>query len=207
MTKENKVKTPEKEAKQKKTKIMKKVKFPVNKHYWQPSLIPGPVTLVSTINKKGEPNIAPISWIQMACFKPPMIMMSVSKGSKTAENILRTKCFGVNFVDSSLAKKVYACIKWRGRERIEKTGLTFFKAKKIRSPLINECRAHLECALYKVNDLSVFFGKIENAMIWDKIAEENPENRYGLLDQVLFLESGIWSRPGKAVKIADWRKL
>lgn len=182
---------------------MKKVKFPINKHLWQPSLIPGPVALVSTIDDKGKPNIAPISWIQMACFNPPLIMMSVSADSLTAKNILKTKCFGVNFVHSSIASKVYNCIKWHGQERIQTTGLTFLKSHRIKAPLINECRAHLECSLYSVKKLGsfIFFGRIENVLIWDKILKAKAENRYKLLDQILFLEEKIYSRINKILKI------
>ncbi len=77
---------------------MKKVDYPVDKREWCPSLIPGPIVLISTYNSKKEPNIAPKSWVQMVSFDPPILMFSGSKGNKTEENILKTGCFAINFV-------------------------------------------------------------------------------------------------------------
>lgn len=65
---------------------MKKVPFPLDKKLWSPGLLPGPLALVSTCDAEGEPNLAPISWIQMASFKPPILMFSGAKSSNTAVN-------------------------------------------------------------------------------------------------------------------------
>ncbi len=88
-----------------------KVPFPLDKRHWQPSLVPGPVVLISTVNGVGEPNIAPKSWLQMVSFEPPMLMFSGTKGNTTELNILETGCFGVNFVDSSMVPMVDRCIR------------------------------------------------------------------------------------------------
>jgi len=86
---------------------MKKVSFPVDKQKWHPSLIPGAIVLISSYNSEKELNIAPKSWIQMVSFEPSILMFSGTKGNITENNILETKCFGVNIVDSSLAAKTY----------------------------------------------------------------------------------------------------
>lgn len=187
---------------------MKKVNYPINKRKWHPSLIPGPIVLISTYNSKKEPNIAPKSWIQMVAFDPPVLMFSGSKGHTTENNILETDCFGVNFVDSSLATKVYSCIKWFGRERITKTGFTLREASKIEAPLINECKAHLECRFHghkEVGSGYVIFGEIVAASIWEKIMKaETIEEKYKLLDQIVFLESKTFARINKISEIGEY---
>lgn len=133
----------------------------------------------------------------MVSFEPPTLMISGTKGNTTEVNILETKCFCINFVDSSIVSKVYECITWHGQERIEKTGLTLGDASTIDAPLINECRAHLECILHDtvaVGSGFVIFGEIVAASIWEEIVHAEPERRYELLDEVVFLEKNLYSR-------------
>lgn len=183
---------------------MKKVDYPIDKKKWHPSLIPGPVVLVSTYDAEKEPNIAPKSWLQMVSFEPPILMVSGTRKNTTEVNILETGCFGINFVDSSIASKVYECIKWYGGERIKKTGLTMVEASKIDAPLVKECKAHLECTLYSTADVGcgfVIFGEIVAASIWEEIVRVEREKRYELLDGILFLENDLYSRIINVLKV------
>lgn len=183
---------------------MKKIDYPIDKKKWRPSLISGPIVLISTYNSKKEPNIAPKSWFQMVSFEPPILMFSGTKENTTERNIFESRCFGVNFVDSSMASKVYGCIKWSGQERIDKTGFTIIEASKIYAPLVDECKAHLECRLHatcEVGSGCVLFGEIVVASIWEKILGVEPEKRYGLLDQIVFLEEGMFARINKVLRV------
>ncbi|MBI4678193.1 MAG: flavin reductase [Elusimicrobia bacterium] len=187
---------------------MKKAEYPIDKKEWSPSLIPGPITLISTCDQAKEPNVAPKSWLQMAAFEPPTLMFSGSKENTTEKNILAAGCFAVNLVDSSMAVKVYGCIKWSGRERIRKMGITLSPARKIGAPLVDQCRAHLECVLRGTKEVGggfVVFGEIVAAFVREDILAAPPEDRYRLLDQVVFLENGLYARvrdacPAQAAK-------
>lgn len=185
---------------------MKKVSFPIDKHKWSPSLIPGPLVLISTYGRDRKPNLAPKSWLQMVSFDPPMLMFSGTEGNTTENNIAETGCFGVNFADSSMAGKVFDCLRWYGEERVEKMGVKLVAAERIDAPLVDECRAHLECELdgtRKAGGGLVVFGRIVAASIWDRIESSGLEEKYSLLDQALFLENGLYaglSRPARAGK-------
>lgn len=184
---------------------MKKADYPVDKKHWHPSLIPGPIVLISTYNREKEPNIAPKSWIQMVAFEPPMLMFSGTKGYTTESNILETKCFGVNVIDFSLATKVYGCIRWFGQERIIKTGLSLIKASKINAPLVADCKAHLECQLHSTKEIGsgfVIFGEIVAVSIWDKILQVEVDQRYELFDQIVFLENSTFARINSISKVS-----
>ncbi len=175
---------------------MEKVDFPIDKNEWHPSLIPGVIALISTLDLQGNPNIAPKSWIQMVSFKPSALMFSGTKGGTTENNIEKTGCFGVNFVHSSLAAVSYECIRWFGKERIEKSGLTLENASKIKAPLVKECNAHLECELLDTREIGsgyVIFGEIVAASIREDILLLPPEERYKRLDEIVFLENNIFS--------------
>jgi flavin reductase (DIM6/NTAB) family NADH-FMN oxidoreductase RutF len=175
---------------------MKKIPFPIDKREWAPSLMPGPIVLISTFDEDKNPNVAPKSWVSMVSFDPPILMFSGSKGNTTENNVLRTGCFAINLVDSSLAKTVFECLQWHGRERIEKCGFTLSPADKIDAPLIGQCRAHLECRLIDTREIGsgfVIFGEIVAASIWDEIMKAEPQKRYALLDQTMFLEDGVFA--------------
>lgn len=183
---------------------MRKITFPIDKHKWSPSLIPGPIVLVSTYNMDRVPNVAPKSWVQMVSFEPPVMMFSGGRGNTTENNILETGFFAMNFVDSSLAKTVYGSLQWQGTERIEKCGFTLVPASKIAAPLVDECKAHLECRLIDTREIGtgfVIFGEIVAASIWDEILRANRDRRYELLDQILFLEDGVYGNSGKSIEV------
>lgn len=184
---------------------MKKIEYPIDKHKWHPSLIPGPVVLISTYNAKKEPNIAPKSWVQMISIKPPIIMFAGGAPENTTEkNIQDTKCFAVNFVDSAMADKIFECIKWFGKERVEKTKFKLVQAKKIYAPLVEDCKAHLECNLHDLREVGsgfVIFGEIVYASIREDIMKVELEKRYELLDQIVFLEDDMFSRINKISKV------
>lgn len=185
---------------------MKKVEFPIDKRKWHPSLIPGPIVLISTVSENCEPNIAPKSWLQMVSFEPPILMFSGRAGNTTENNIMATKCFAVNFANSAQAGNIYGCINWFGRERLEKCGFTLCEANKIKAPLVNECRAHLECELHEIMNVGsglVVFGKIVAASVWDKILNQESEIAYKNLDQILYLEDNLYSNIDRVRKVED----
>lgn len=179
---------------------MRKIAFSIDKTFWSPTLIPGPITIISTINKHGQINIAPISWLQMASFKPPLITLSCSASSRTARNILLTKEFVVNFVDTSLVQKAFNSINWHGAERIAKSGFSFGPASKVKPPLVVNCKAHLECKLYHFKRMGalLIIGEIVAASIWDKIASTSSRNtKYKLFNQAIFMENKLYASIAK----------
>lgn len=176
---------------------MRKIAVSVDKRQWHPGLILGQIVLISTINRAGEPNIAPKSWIQMVSFDPPIMMFSGTEGNTTERNILDTGEFGINLVNSTLATQTFDCISRFGHERIECSRFTLQAGSKIHAPLIAQCRGHLECVLHDTQRIGsgfVVFGRIVAASVWDQIANE-PEDarRYKMLDPILFLESSMFA--------------
>ncbi len=177
--------------------MMKKVSFPIDKRQWHPSLIPAAVVLIGTNDAQGMPNLAPKSWIQMVSFEPSVLMFSGTIDNPTEQNILFTRGFTVNTVDSSQAKTVYGCLQWHGRERIEKMRMTVTPAKEISAPVVDQCRAHLECKLIETKQIGsgfVIFGEIIAAAIDKNILTVEPGKRYELLDQIVFLENKTYAR-------------
>lgn len=173
---------------------MRKVSCPIDKRAWHPSLLPGPIALVSTVGEDGAANVAPKSWLQMVSFDPPILMFAGSREGQTEANAVASGCFAVNLVDGALAERASECVRWHGAERIERSGFRLAAASAIRAPLVDDAPAHLECRLHGTNEVGsgfVVFGEIIAASMRDDLVTGEPRDRYARLDQALFLEDGL----------------
>src|SRR5262245_31666970 len=85
-----------------------KVEIPTDKSQWQPTLLAGPVVLVSSRNSRGEPHVARKSWLTMVSANPPMLALSCRLSHRTAINILETREFVVNVPGEDLAARVWS---------------------------------------------------------------------------------------------------
>lgn len=133
--------------------------MPINKAYRL--LHPKLVVLVTTIDEKSLPNVAPIAWTMPLTHKEAYIGISVSKNHKTHANINATKEFVLNFPEIGLAKAALACAS-KTSDKFQKANLTKIDSKKIRPPKINECYAHIECRLKNkldIDDHTLFIGE------------------------------------------------
>jgi len=138
-----------------------KIAFPVGKADWHPSVLPGPIVLVSTVDAAGEPNIAPKSWVSMMAFHGPVLAFGCHRSHATVRNAEAAGEFVVNIPPEALAERIWAMPASHGAERIARSGLTLLPARRVAPPLIGECRAHLECTLKSVTRLGaevVVFG-------------------------------------------------
>ncbi len=172
-----------------------------DKHFWQPSLVPGVVAMVTSLDAAGTPNLAPKSWVQMVSFDPPMLMFSGQPGGNTEANIIATGSFGVSLVHGAIAEQAYGCIRWKGAERMERCGFTTEPATTIAAPLVSECRAWIECELrqhHRVGGALVIYGEIVAASVRPEILELERRQRYPALDLALFLEDGLYAPVDRA---------
>lgn len=185
-----------------------KIAFPAGKADWHPSVLPGPIVLVSTVDAAGEPNIAPKSWISMMAFHGPVLAFGCHRSHATARNAEETGEFVVNIPPEALAERIWAMPASHGLERIARSGLTLLPARQVAPPLIGECRAHLECTLKSVTRLGaevVIFGTIVAAAIDEDCATSCPADQYFRLRPVFFLEEGMYGSIDTAKRIgAAW---
>jgi flavin reductase (DIM6/NTAB) family NADH-FMN oxidoreductase RutF/uncharacterized protein YciI len=144
----------------------------------------------------GAPNVAPKIWLQLASFEPPILLFSGQPDGTTEANARAAGCFSVNIVHAALAERVFGCVRWRGARRIERAGFTLVPASTIAAPLVQECRAHLECELVEARPMGgalLLFGRIVAASADGALLDGAHRARYARLDQVLFLEDGLYA--------------
>ena len=181
--------------------------IPIGKESWRPSLLPGPIVLVSTLNSRGEAHAARKSWISMVSSRPPMLSLGCRLSHRTAINVLETREFVINIPGDNLAGRLRsagdsAAAPPPGEEE---PGWTFGPSRKIAAPRILECRAHIECTLdstrrFNEEDL-VFYGTIVAVSVDPALLQGSPEDRYRALRSMVQLEDGLIAIIDRAVRL------
>lgn len=173
-----------------------KVPFDVDKFTWHPSVLPGQVVLVSTVDAEGRPNVAPKSWVTMAAFGGPVLAFGCTTRHRTARNVEDTGEFVVNVPSEAMAEKTWGMVEWHGEERIRRSGLTLTAAQRVAPPLVDECRAHLECTLEGIKHFDeevLVFGRIVAASIDSECLAGDAPDQYFSLRPFFFLEPGAYA--------------
>ncbi|MFZ3122824.1 MAG: flavin reductase family protein [Thermodesulfovibrionales bacterium] len=136
---------------------------------------------LTSISKKGKPNVMACAWATPVSEEPPIVVVCVSKESYTAKLIKQTKEFVINIPTKKLLRELWICGKTSGRDtdKFKKASIRIKKAKKIKSPLIDGCIGFIECKLRNTIDAGecyAFFGNVVSA---------HADDRY--------LKNGLWS--------------
>jgi len=131
-------------------------------------LHPMHTVLVSCIGKTGKPNVLTLAWAMPASRDPPLIAISVAPNRYSHALIEETEEFVINLPTMNIIEETLTCGRTSGRnqDKFAETGLTPFPAKKVKSPIIKECIAHLECKLhsqFKTGDHTIFIGEVIEA--------------------------------------------
>ena len=125
------------------------------------SIIPRPIAFVSTRSKDGKNNVAPFSYFNGVCSKPPTIMFAPARRGWDGEekdtliNIRDTEEFVVNIVSESFAEKMVMCATDFDSDvdEFEISGLTPTNSQKIKSPRVEESKVSFECKLNQIVEI------------------------------------------------------
>mgnify|MGYP006296030411 CR=1 FL=1 len=146
-------------------------------------LAPRPVCLLTT-RYRGQVNVMSFEWSSAISQEPPLILMAIHPSRYTHGMLERSEECCLNIPGRPLAEHVWTCGTRSGEDvdKIELTGLTLESAEQIDSPWIDECLAHIECAIVDrltPGDHSLFIAQVIE--VWaEKEAFDNiwlvPEN-------------------------------
>lgn len=128
------------------------------------SVLPRPIAWVSTINRDGQPNLAPFSFFTVASSNPPVLCFSPALreelvGGKlqavpkdTLRNIRQIEEFVVNVVSRPLAEKMVQTSAEYPADVSEfvATGLTPVPSQLVRPPRVGESLINMECKLHQI---------------------------------------------------------
>lgn len=126
--------------------------------YLSSAITPRPIALVSTINKKGERNLAPFSFFNVFSINPPMMIFSPVKSARfgtnkhTLENIKEIKECVIGIVNEDIAQQVSlaSCSFEKGINEFEKAGLTEIKSDLVSPSRIKETPINFECKVTEI---------------------------------------------------------
>ncbi len=125
------------------------------------SIVPRPIAFVSTQSKNGKNNVAPFSYFNGVCSKPPTIMFAPARRGWDGEekdtliNIRDTEEFVVNIVSESFAEKMVMCATDfdSGVDEFEISGLNTADSQKIKPPRVEEAKISFECKLNQIIEI------------------------------------------------------
>lgn len=179
---------------------------PANCSEWRPvyrmltALVqPRPIAWVSTLSSSGVPNLAPFSFFNVVCAKPPTVvfcpMWSGPEAVKkdTVKNIEDTGEFVIQVVSRQLSEKMNlsACEVSAEVDEFEMAGLTKAPSLKVAPPRVGEAKAFLECRLSQIVKIGeesgagcAIFGEVLCIDIADELMVEGNRVSLEALDPV-----------------------
>jgi flavin reductase (DIM6/NTAB) family NADH-FMN oxidoreductase RutF len=139
----------------------KEVTPPVFHSYLLGAVAPRPIAFASTVDKDGNPNLAPFSFFNIFSSNPPIAIFSPARSGRTGmnkhtyENIKEVPEVVINVVNydmvqqASLASTEYP----KGINEFIKSGFTPIASEKVRPFRVKESPAQLECIVKQVIEL------------------------------------------------------
>ena len=137
----------------------------------------GPVVLVSSKDKKGLYDTAPIAWTSPVEKSPPMLLIVVGKEHKTYENIAAGKEFIVCVPHVSQVQLVLKTGSVSGKEtdKFESLNIESFAGKKVDARVVGECVGYIECKVVKIiemKDVGIIVGQVLLAAVDEQAYSE-----------------------------------
>ena len=162
--------------------------FQLFSHFETTAAVPGALFAITTWKENGKPNVCLHSW---SCFHGDKtaffaVMGNLYQHTHTYANILRERCFCVNFLPISCYDRLTETIFHNEYDSDEfQTGdFTLEDARTIHAPVIREAFLTMECTLRDVQDLSgagmaaMVIGEVEHMSVEEEYAQGYAK-RYG----------------------------
>lgn len=144
------------------------------------TILPRPITIVTTLSVEGALNAAPYSLFNVVSHDPPIVMIAVlahpeGRLKDTAANIFATREFVVNLVPRSMAEamNITNIDAPADRNELELAGLAVASSGSIKPPRIADSPVAFECrpstALSFNAHQAVIFGEVVTAFVSDDV--------------------------------------
>ncbi|MDF2438261.1 MAG: hypothetical protein K0Q95_2637 [Bacteroidota bacterium] len=125
------------------------------------AVAPRPIAFASTIDKDGNPNLAPFSFFNVFSSNPPIAVFSPARSGRTGlnkhtyDNIKEIPEVVINVVNYNMVNQVsLASTEYpKGVNEFEKAGFTPIPSEKIKPFRVKESPAQLECIVKQVIEL------------------------------------------------------
>lgn len=177
------------------------VPHPTSRYFY-----PWAITLVSTLDSQGIPNIITIGASSICSSNPPTVGVAIGSSQYSMGLIAETGDFGVNLPTASQVYEVDFCGSHSGKtvDKFATLNLTPQPSSIIRSPLIAECPVSMECRVIHTVPLgghNWVIGEILAVHIDEELINEKGELNCEQADPLLACW-GEYYALGR--KVADW---
>lgn len=133
------------------------------------------VGLVTSTGPHGD-NIMAAEWTYHVSYEPGLVVISIRPRRATYDNIMKTKEFGVSICadDQNILSSIAGGSSGRAVDKIKvlkNLGFKFCKAKKIKSLMVKDAAANIECKVVRkitVGDHILFVGEAVETSTTDK---------------------------------------
>jgi flavin reductase (DIM6/NTAB) family NADH-FMN oxidoreductase RutF len=159
-------------------------KSPKDLHFYEPRnghglkhdpfnaiVAPRPIGWISSRGAKGNVNLAPYSFFNGFCYKPPIVGFSSTSRKDSVQNIEETGEFVWNLATMDLAKQMNATAAHLARDvnEFEVAGLTQAPCRLVNVPRVGESPVSFECKVTQIIQLQGANG--EEAQAWLTLGE------------------------------------
>ena len=140
----------------------------------KPMLYPMPVLIIGTYGEDGTPNAMNAAWGGL--YDADQVILCLSAGHKTTQNILKNGAFTVSFGTLPQMKPCdYVGLVSANNtpDKMEKAGFTTKKSEFVNAPVIQELPVALECSFVKKTADGNIVGQIVNISADESALDEN----------------------------------
>ncbi|MDP3730433.1 MAG: flavin reductase family protein [Candidatus Omnitrophota bacterium] len=161
------------------------------------ALYPAPVVLVSSGNQDLA-NIITIAWCGVACSNPPTLTVSIRPSRHSNKIIRETGDFVLNIPTCDFLKETDICGTVSGRDKDKFSLCSFTKTASsvIKSPMIKECPANIECKVTKILSLGahdMFMGEVVKVHRDTSILNREGNVDYSKAAPIVYNQGEYWS--------------
>lgn len=148
---------------------------------------PLPVLIIGSYDENGQADAMNAAW--GGIYERNHVILSLSAGHKTTQNIKSKGAFTVSFADAAhvIAADYVGLVSANNVEnKLEKAGFHTTRSPFVDAPIIDELPMTLECRLVKVNEDGNLIGEIVNISAEESILGEDGEIDPGKLQAISF---------------------
>jgi flavin reductase (DIM6/NTAB) family NADH-FMN oxidoreductase RutF len=144
----------------------KEVSVMILQKYLQNAVAPRPICFASTINKNGEPNLAPFSFFNIFSSNPPIAVFSPAYSGRTGAakdtltNVLEVPECVINMVNYNMVQQMSLASSPfpKGVNEFDKAGFTPLASESVKPFRVKESPVQLECKVIEVKELGKLGG-------------------------------------------------
>lgn len=145
------------------------------------TILPRPIAWVSTVSPDGVTNLAPFSFFQGVCARPPTLLFCPANDrhgqpKDTLRNVRSTGEFVVNLVPFALAEAMNATAATLpyGESEVDRFHIPTLPSRKVRPPRVDGAPVAFECVLDRIVDVGE--GPIAGHVVLGRIVQFHVDN-------------------------------